>query len=207
MKKLNINRDDLIFFISLGCSNPELAEVFSCSVRTIANRKVEEGLIGLTNNNSTTKIVNGARECVRCGKIKNIKQFNKQSSASSGYRSTCKSCQSKEGKEYYKENKRELSNKHREYYEGNKNLYAEKDARRRASKKRATPTWYSELDKFIFTELKDLCKRRKEIFNIDYEIDHIIPLQNDKVCGLHYYQNWQLLSRSENRKKGNRHDL
>lgn len=37
------------------------------------------------------------------------------------------------------------------------------------------------------------------------ELDHIVPLKSDFVCGLHWHGNIQLLSMSENRKKNNRY--
>lgn len=204
MKKINIDKQDLIFFVKLGCSNTELADVFSCSERLIANRKKEWGLLSLTSNNLTTQIINSKRKCINCGNKKQLNEFNKQASAKSGYRSKCKNCQAIESKQYYERNKSKINAKSKKHYELNKRAYLEKYARRRAAKIQAVPKWYSELDSFIFEEMRDLCKLRYNLTNVIHEIDHIVPLQSNIVCGLHWHKNWQILTRAENRSKSNK---
>lgn len=75
------------------------------------------------------------------------------------------------------------------------------EARRRAAKKRATPSW-ADLNaiKKIYEEAARLTKETK----MPHEVDHIYPLQNKYMCGLHVENNLQILTKSENRAKGNR---
>ena len=75
----------------------------------------------------------------------------------------------------------------------------------RAKKLQATPLW---LDDSQIEEIMDLHKaaRMFQIYTgIDYQVDHIVPLQGDIVCGLHVPWNLQLLSSFENQSKGNRY--
>jgi hypothetical protein len=37
-----------------------------------------------------------------------------------------------------------------------------------------------------------------------FEVDHIVPIKHDQVCGLHVLRNLQVITRVENRAKGNK---
>lgn len=205
MLKIEINKQDFIFFIKLGCSNKELAEVFGCSERTVAKRKVEWSLLGLTENNKTSKTVNNKRVCLKCGKKKALKDFSKHASAKSGYRSTCRKCRSIESKQWYKENTARKAETSKNYYEANKVEALARSAKRRAKLKNAIPSWYSIEDDIEFLSLKEKCRELYEQTGILYEVDHIVPLQSDIVCGFHCKENWQILTRAQNRSKSNKH--
>lgn len=82
----------------------------------------------------------------------------------------------------------------KEWRSNNKGLINHLNNKYRAQKKNATPKW-ADLEK-----IKEVYLNRKE----GYEVDHIIPLQNDKVCGLHVHYNLQYLTVNENRTKSNK---
>jgi 5-methylcytosine-specific restriction endonuclease McrA len=98
-------------------------------------------------------------------------------------------------KETYPERRAEASSN---YQKKNRAYYAEYRARRRFSEQQATPSW-SDISK-----LHEVYKKAKEL---GLEVDHIIPLKNELVCGLHVPDNLQLLSRTENAKKCNKFDI
>jgi len=71
----------------------------------------------------------------------------------------------------------------------------EKKKRYDASKLRSVPSW-SEKDaiKIVY----------EKAVQHGFEVDHVVPLQHQLVCGLHVHANLQLLARSENGSKSNR---
>jgi hypothetical protein len=61
--------------------------------------------------------------------------------------------------------------------------------------KQATPAWADrDLMELVYEEAK----------HRGLEVDHIIPLKGKHVCGLHVYNNTQLLTRTQNATKSNR---
>lgn len=74
-------------------------------------------------------------------------------------------------------------------------------AARRARKSKATPAW---------AELQDIEKlyalaEQMRAAGMPVEVDHVVPLRNPLVCGLHVLANLAILPTVTNRSKGNRH--
>ena len=169
------------------------------------------------------------KQCGICGELKDVSMFSKNAMGKYQVSSRCRQCD----KQYYEKNKDTIKQKAKEWrlfnrgqslqvkkqhYLTNKEKYKtnarkwEKDnkekhkqlgyfycAKRRASKKTATPPW-ADLDKIkqIYTMAFEMKSN-----GLDVEVDHIIPLIHNDVCGLHVHQNLRIISKSENRKKHN----
>lgn len=110
--------------------------------------------------------------------------------------------------QYYLENRERIAISGREYRK--RNAYANRDkslaayAKYRATKLNATPDWLTEDH---LEEIKDFytaCLLFKMYTGEHYHVDHIVPLQNDIVCGLHVPWNLQILTAFENTSKGNK---
>lgn len=154
--------------------------------------------------------------CTKCGKKKQENEFYK------GYkgqvRSWCKKCYSEDNQERYRKNPDNIKQKRKEYYEQNKDSELEKmkvyydnnkeafleySSRRGASKRNACPTWLSEKHR---SEIKSIYKMARNISKktgVQHHVDHIIPLTNDLVCGLHVPWNLQVLPAKDNLSKHN----
>lgn len=61
--------------------------------------------------------------------------------------------------------------------------------------KQIIPSW---------AELNKISVVYKKAAQYGFEVDHVVPIKSKLVCGLHVWNNLQLLSATENQKKGNR---
>lgn len=119
-------------------------------------------------------------------------------------------------KRRYEENKAEIleSNKRsrmkkpefyaeikRRHYDENKHQYVARASARRERERVATPAWADMDEISAFFELSDFATQES---GEQYHVDHIIPLQGRKVCGLHVQDNLRVIPATENRAKSNK---
>ena len=91
------------------------------------------------------------------------------------------------------ENKQKAKKYKKQYCQLNKNKINSYTAARRKRVQQHTPPW-------------ETLKRLQDFYlncPPGYQVDHIIPLHNKYVCGLHTIDNLQYLTPTENYKKGN----
>jgi len=153
--------------------------------------------------------------CSKCKQEKSLDQFYKRSDRET-YHSWCKQCKCAsnrkwhdQNKEYhreltqrwYQENKESHLKNSKKWYEANKYRKLESYYAREQRVKRATPDWVER------KELQEIYKQCAEInkeTGIQHQVDHIIPLCNDYVCGLNVPNNLQIITAEENLRKANR---
>lgn len=76
-----------------------------------------------------------------------------------------------------------------------------KGSKRRVISSKATPSWADvQVMESFYREAANISVET----GLPHEVDHIVPLQSDIVCGLHNHFNLQVLTKTENCSKGNR---
>lgn len=116
-------------------------------------------------------------------------------------------------KQYYIANSESRRVYNLAYYEANKDWLNRptaatryNTAKRRASKKKATPEWLTKEQVVYMKSVYDLAKECEVLTGDKYHVDHIIPLQGEGICGLHVPWNLQVIPADLNIRKGNRYE-
>lgn len=92
-------------------------------------------------------------------------------------------------KTYRKENEADI----RSWRKKNSHYFAAHSAMRRASKQNATPAWLTADQHKNMSDQYWLAKDASSVSDTLYHVDHIVPLNNEHVCGLHVPWNLQIL--------------
>ena len=93
----------------------------------------------------------------------------------------------------------------RDYIKSNKSITNAENAKRRASKKKATPPWSNSwLEKLKIREQYIIAEVISTVTGVKHHVDHIVPLQSDVVCGLHCISNLRVIPASINMSKSNK---
>jgi hypothetical protein len=151
--------------------------------------------------------------CPDCDCIKPKTEFYKNSARKNNCSTYCKMCMKRRTMEYtnnHKDERKEYQanwrvnnpekarNSYLNWKKENKARVNANNAKRRAAKLRACPTW---LSKEQMTQINEFYIQAQQL---SMHVDHIIPLQGENVSGLHVPWNLQLLPSSENYRKSNK---
>jgi hypothetical protein len=152
--------------------------------------------------------------CVEClkvewakGSVERAEYFRKYNKSDAGV--TAK-------QEYYRRNKEtvvaranarpleEKQNYKRRHKDKFPEYYATLNNVRKRRHRNATPSWITKVQKQTMRHLYEQAAQLTKITGERYVVDHIVPLINPVVCGLHVPWNLRVITQEENLKKSNK---
>jgi len=138
--------------------------------------------------------------CTKCKEIKEMSMFSKGSRNKDGKQTYCKPCCSAASMEYQKANKvaravymRDWKNKTKPWLSAAAKAGV-RDRKVRRLLPNITPKW---------ADLNKIRAIYRKAVDLKLQVDHIIPLRSELVCGLHCEDNLQLLTAEANQTKRN----
>jgi len=105
-------------------------------------------------------------------------------------------------RKWYSDNKDHAKERIAAWKRDNPDCVAQINAKRRASKTTATPSWANHGYMKLFYKL---AKIEEDRTGRKVQVDHMVPIKSKYVCGLHCEANMQLLFAEDNASKANRH--
>jgi 5-methylcytosine-specific restriction endonuclease McrA len=105
-------------------------------------------------------------------------------------------------KRYRESNKVSIALTKKTHYLANKEIYLASSKKRKLAKYNSVPIWVDH------KKIAEFYKKRIELSKetrIEHHVDHIVPIQSDFVCGLHWHENLQILTAAENLAKHNKY--
>lgn len=157
------------------------------------------------------------KTCSKCAENKNLSDFYNRKDSVDKKQAWCKVCDKVRTDTYISNNLMHVAERKKQYAlnnkEKNNTYYAQWRKNnaatsafyvrsRYAKKLKATPIWANTEKIKDFYELAAQLKYLT--LGIEYHVDHIIPLVNTYVCGLHVENNLQVLRKDKNLTKSNK---
>ena len=102
---------------------------------------------------------------------------------------------------WQKENKEKYAAKSKRCYEKTKHRKFASQAFARAHKRNAVPKWINKELKQDIQKFYIEARLKTRETGTKYEVDHIVPLMGESVCGLHVPWNLRVITQFENRSK------
>lgn len=144
------------------------------------------------------------KRCPKCTSLSKRKWRENNSEKIKEWRKLTSNTQKEHNKRYRNNNPEGVKISRLKFRKNHPEKIRADNARRRAKRKCATPSWLTETHHKEILEFYKKARELEKETGRKHHVDHIIPLGGENVSGLHVPWNLQILEAIENIKKGNK---
>jgi len=182
-----------------------------------ARKWLDRSVSACYSESSYTRTMSGCKACHSCLRFKPFEEFYNCKNSYDKKLNQCKKCNIDKGQSYRESNREKERVRNREYGRQNAQVVRSRVAKwrknnpgkaraigrlREARNLQACPLWaeHPECKKEILSHYLH-AEWLESVTGEVFHVDHIVPLQNDFVCGLHVPWNLMVLSADDNQSK------
>jgi hypothetical protein len=144
------------------------------------------------------------KKCSSCKKILDLFMFPVMKKNKDGLDYRCKPCAA-EYKQKWAENNRDRTKAAKDRWKQNhRDKHLEQSKNNKMIRAKRVPKWIDAEERWLINEAYSLARLRTKLFGFKWHVDHIIPLRNKNVCGLHTIMNLQVIPANDNLCKSNK---
>ena len=145
-----------------------------------------------------------AKECIHCKQTLKLSMFPILRKRKDGLDGRCKSCAAKYKQTWATKNRDRTKIAKDKWKQSHRDKHLEQSKTNKMIRAQRIPKWVDADERWLINEAYSLARLRSKLFGFKWHVDHIIPLRNKSVCGLHTIMNLQVIPANDNLCKSNK---
>lgn len=145
-----------------------------------------------------------AKECIHCKQTLKLSMFPILRKRKDGLDGRCKSCAAEYKQTWATKNRDRTKVAKDKWKQSHRDKHLEQSKTNKMIRAQRIPKWVDADERWLINEAYSLARLRSKLFGFKWHVDHIIPLRNKSVCGLHTIMNLQVIPANDNLCKSNK---
>lgn len=147
------------------------------------------------------------KQCSHCKDMLSFSMFPFVKKNKGGLDCRCKTCAVKYKQQWAEQNRDRTKAAKDRWKQKHREKHLEQNKTNKMIRAQRIPTWADADERWLINEAYSLARLRTKLFGFKWHVDHIIPLRNKNVCGLHTIMNLQVIPANDNLCKSNKFNI
>ena len=145
-----------------------------------------------------------SKACIHCKQTLELSMFPILRKRKDGLDGRCKTCAAEYKQTWATKNRDRTKAAKDKWKQKHRDKHLEQNKTNKMIRAQRIPKWVDADERWLINEAYSLARLRSKLFGFKWHVDHIIPLRNKNVCGLHTIMNLQVIPANDNLCKSNK---